>query len=177
MFGRIILGGIIGAIILFAWGMFSWMYLPWHMRTVNNFKDETAISQAITANAPNSGIYVLPSMATAQKGTAAGMPMVFASVELKGMASSMTPQMIKAFVMQFIIAALITWILLRSMGGYGPKLGVAILLGILAAIAGNGPYSNWFGFDGAYTGVMMADTVISWFLAGLVLAWIAVRRN
>lgn len=175
MFGKIILGGIIGAIILFAWGMFSWMYLPWHMRTLNNFKDEAAVTQVMTANVPQSGVYIMPSWATAQKGPQANMPMVFASVDTKGMPASMTAQIIKGFVIQFIVAALITWILLLGSRSYGGNLGVVILLGLLAAVAGNLPYWNWFGFDMNYTVVMMADTLVSWFLAGLVLAGIAKR--
>lgn len=175
MFSKILLGGIVGAIILFAWGMFSWMYLPWHMRTLNNFKDETAVSQAISANAPQSGIYVLPSMTTAEKGPQAGMPMVFASVDAKGMPASMTPQIIKGFIIQFIIAALLTWILLLSSRSYAQNLGMIILLALTAAVAGNLPYWNWFSFDMNYTLVMIADTLVGWFLAGLALARIARR--
>ena len=51
MIRALIKGGIFGGIILFVWGFISWVVLPWHTITLNKFKDEAAVEQALTANA------------------------------------------------------------------------------------------------------------------------------
>src|SRR5438094_7933582 len=56
------LGGLIGGLVLFAWGVVSWMLLPWHLATLEKFKDEANVAQALTANAPKSGVYLLPNV-------------------------------------------------------------------------------------------------------------------
>ena len=40
---RIILAGIIGAIILFVWGSVSWMLLPYHTQTISHLTNEDAV--------------------------------------------------------------------------------------------------------------------------------------
>src|SRR5207247_8551108 len=56
------LGGLIGGLVLFAWGVVSWMLLPWHLATLEKFKDEAKVAQALTANATKSGVYLLPNV-------------------------------------------------------------------------------------------------------------------
>src|SRR5437867_7468408 len=56
------LGGLIGGMVLFAWGVVSWMLLPWHLATLEKFKDEAKVAQALTANATKSGVYLLPNV-------------------------------------------------------------------------------------------------------------------
>src|SRR5881397_2201976 len=56
------IGGLIGGLVLFAWGVVSWMLLPWHLATLEKFKDEAKVAQALTANATKSGVYLLPNV-------------------------------------------------------------------------------------------------------------------
>jgi len=49
-------------LVLFAWGVVSWMLLPWHLATLEKFKDEAKVAQALTANATKSGVYLLPNV-------------------------------------------------------------------------------------------------------------------
>src|SRR2546427_1340435 len=62
MLKSISLGGLIGGLVLFAWGVVSWMLLPWHLATLEKFKDEAKVAQALTANATKSGVYLLPNV-------------------------------------------------------------------------------------------------------------------
>lgn len=52
---------LIGGLIVFIWGIVSWMLLPWHMMTTHKFINEEQVAMAIKANAPEDGIYFLPS--------------------------------------------------------------------------------------------------------------------
>jgi hypothetical protein len=43
-------------------------------------------------------------------------------------------------------------------------------IGLVIGLAGNLPHCNWFGLPALYTVLQIMDSVIMWFLAGLVLA-------
>src|SRR2546428_13605020 len=62
MLKSLLLGGILGGLLLFAWGVVPWMLLPWHLATLEKFKDEAKVAQALTANATKSGVYLLPNV-------------------------------------------------------------------------------------------------------------------
>lgn len=47
----LILGGLLGGLPLFVWGSISWMVLPWHLMTLEKFKDEATVAQALSTNA------------------------------------------------------------------------------------------------------------------------------
>lgn len=166
-----LIGGIVGGIILFLWGAASWMLLPWHMSTLHSFKDETAVVQVIQTNAPESGIYLSPLQQTS---TAPG-PMVFASVYTKGMPSSMVPSMVIEFIIQLIAAFLVTWMLTKTTLGYLGRLGFVLVFALAVGITTDLMYWNWFHFDTKYTLVLLADLLIGWFLAGLLLAKLSAR--
>lgn len=165
--------GIVGGIILFIWSAISWMALPWHMDTLHGFTDETAVVQTITSNASQSGIYVLPfkQMDVQQGQETQQTPQVFASINLQGMGSSMAKPMGIGLIGQIIAAMLVAWLLSKTSGlGYFGKLGFIFIFAVTVAIIADVPNWNWFAFDTHYTLVMMADTLIGWVLAGLVMA-------
>ena|SRR3990167_4565323 len=190
-------GGILAGIVLFLWYLFSWMVLPWHSTTLNMFKDEQAVADVIVANVPQSGIYILPlsqmqggqatqatqtanqtdqTTATTNQTQTASMPMVFASVYTPGM-PSMIGSMSIALVVQIIAAILVGWMLLQTSGlNYFMRLGFVLVFALTAGIITEGSYWNWFAFDSMYTGVMIADLLIGWLFAGLILAKICVKK-
>ena len=52
---------VFGGLIVFIWGMLSWMILPFHKMTMHKFVHEDQVAKIIKANAPESGMYFLPS--------------------------------------------------------------------------------------------------------------------
>lgn len=174
MLRKLILGGVLGGIILFIWSALSWMVLPWHMKTLQSFKDDNAVSQILTANSTQSGMYMLPSpqMKTSQATPSQG-PVMFAAVRLEGM-PSMVREMIIQFIIQIVAAFLVTWLVMKTAGlSYLGRVGFVIVFALTAGIVTDLPYWNWFSFDTSYTLVALADLMVGWFLAGLVIAKIA----
>lgn len=160
-------GGILGGIIIFIWSALSWMVLPWHMQTLNQFANEKAVADAIVANATQSGMYLMPLQGQPQSETT---PMLFASVHLPGMTSMVAPMAISLFI-QVIAAMLVGWMLSKTVGlSYWQRVGFVVLFALAAGILIHGAYWNWFAFDIKYTLVAMGDLLIGWFFAGLVLA-------
>ena len=166
-----LLAAILGGIVLFAWSSISWMALPWHMATLHSFRDDKAVMDAIKANAPQSGIYVMPIGDTPEnQQRMMDGPQVFSSVRL-GPLGSMGPLMARQWLIQ-VVAALIAALLLQMAGPmtYGRR--VLFLVGIAAvvAVAGHLPQWNWWSFSTAFTLAEIADLLIGWTLAGLVMA-------
>src|SRR5437868_4078102 len=54
------LGGVLGGLAVFVWLTLSWMVLPLHNAALLKFKDEIAVTAVIGAQAPQSGMYLLP---------------------------------------------------------------------------------------------------------------------
>lgn len=162
--------GVLGGIILFLWSMISWMLLPWHNLTLNQFKDEKIMVQTIRANVPKSGMYLMPGNMEIQNETPKP-PMVFASVRAEGMTDSMTIPMVISLITQIVAATLVAWLLSRTRGlTYLQRVFFTVVVALVAGIIVEVPYWNWFGFDPNFVLVAFADLLIGWFLAGLVIA-------
>ena len=60
MLKQLVLGTVLGAIVLFAWSALAWMIIPWPGEPFHTFTNEQAVVDAIKANAPQSGNYMVP---------------------------------------------------------------------------------------------------------------------
>lgn len=178
MCGRVIIGGLLGGIILFAWGAVSWMALPWHMQTLHGFKDEAAVIQTVKSNAVESGVYFLPLQeqhADVTQIKAPG-PLVFAAVYQEGM-TSMVPSLIRGLIAEIIAAFLVTWMVMQTNLGYLGRLGFILVFAIAGSVLTHFAYWNWFHFAPDFTLVEIVDILVAWFLAGLVIAGVARKRR
>jgi hypothetical protein len=161
------------------------MVLPWHAAVVNTFTDETAMAQALTANAPLSGMYILPNphkhepgMTEAQRQAAEddGMkrmmsgPFLFASVALHG-ARDMGRAMFLNVLGNIISAELVMWLLLQTASlTYWGRVGFVVVLALAITMIAYFPYWIWWSFAASFTLVEFVDHLIGWFLVGLVIA-------
>lgn len=176
----VVKGTVLGGIILFAWGAISWMALPWRESTILPFTNESGLAQVIVAGAPRSGMYMLPSahrgdnaaQAAAQEQMMKG-PMVFASVRL-GPMGSMGGLMATQVAIQLASALLATILLLHARPmAYGGRVLFVVGIALAVGVAGHLPEWNWWSFSAGYTMLDIADLVIGWGLAGLVIAKVA----
>jgi len=181
----LVLGGLLGGLALFVWGSISWMVLPWHMMTLEKFKDEATVAQALSANAVVSGVYLLPNphkydpgMTEEQKKAeeAEGVkrmiqgPSMFAAVSLSG-AGNMGHPLLITLLGNILSALLATWMLLKTNGlRYLGRVGFVMLITLTTAIVAYLPDWTWWRFSTSFTAVGVADLLIGWFLAGLVIA-------
>ncbi|HEY8203576.1 MAG TPA: hypothetical protein VIF81_02525 [Pyrinomonadaceae bacterium] len=184
MVKQLVLGTILGAIVLFVWSALAWMIIPWPGEPFRTFTNEQAVMDAIKANAPQSGNYLLPNepkrtpgMTDAQYKAAeqaamdqsARGPMIFAVVRLGPMG------MVKPLVIQFvtdIILALLACILLLQTDrlSYFARVAFVTGIGVLIFIGGHVEEWNWFSFSTAYLMMELGAIVIGWILAGLWMA-------
>lgn len=182
---RIIRCAIFGGLIVFVWGMLSWMVLPWHQKSLHQFKDEQKVYEVIAENAPVSGIYILPNtyahadgmsyleinkQMVEQKERMTKGPIIFASVYLEGIEAMNIKCLVVSLLIQIIGAGMITWMLLQTkLTTYRKRVVFVTSVGLLVGILGLLPPWNSFGFSTYYTLALMVDLVVGWFLAGLAI--------
>ena len=181
----LLLGGLLGGLVLFFWGAFSYMVLPWHTMALEKFTDETVVAQTLTANASRSGMYILPNphkhepgmtaahQQAAEEGAQARMmsgPFMFASVSLGG-TRDMGQALLLNVLSDILAAALATWLLLQTANlSYGPRAGFVVVVALTTGVIAHVPYWIWWKFSTSFTLVEFADLLIGWGLAGLVIA-------
>ena len=164
---------VVCAIIIFAWGAFSWMVLPWHQMVANEFTNESEVAETIEANAPKPGIYYLPFSHEDYK---AGETAAFVNAIPQGYVPDMTEQLVAQFVGDLLSVLLIICLLSQTAGlNYWGRVGFVALTGVAIGFVSHFPYWNWFGFPTSYVAVIIIDSMIAWFLAGLVMAKLVAR--
>lgn len=157
-----------GGLVAFAWGAVSWMALPFHDRSIGAFVDPAAVVGALEANAPRSGVYLVTNDPKGQ--TAPTDPFVFLSYRKKGW-GSMGLSMALGLLLQMIGGFFWTWILgkipgltLRDAAIYGLFFGLCV--GALGAM----PNWAWWKFPLDFSLLYVADAVVSWTAASVVIA-------
>lgn len=173
---------VIGGIVVFIWGMLSWMVFPWHQNCFKKFSNESEVARAVSHNAPTCGMYILPNTFkydsnTSQSEMNKGMammekgPFMFACVQPNGMGKMSIKPFIISLIIQIIGAFIATWMLLQTKGlAFRQKVFFITLFGLGAGVICLLPCWNWWGFPGSYVLMNIVDLVIAWFLAGLAIA-------
>lgn len=190
--GRVIFGGILGAVIAFVWSFVSWMVMPWHEWTLQSFRNEEFVSWVIKENVRKDGVYVIPHMGDKKsaltpselkdkldqgKTGAKSGPFVYAQIKRKGIDFTSPKQYIISFLTQCVGATLISFLLLKvTESSYGGRLLFVTVTGLIVGILGLVPNWNWFGGGNLFLLVGIADLIITWFLAGLLMAAIVRPR-
>lgn len=161
------------AVILLAWGFVSWMVLPWHQMTANEFINESEVAEAIRTNAPKAGIYWLP---FAHKDHKEGETAAFVNALPQGYAPDMIKQIFTQFIGDLASVLIVVCLLSQTAGlGYWGRVGFITLVGVAIGFIGHFTYWNWFGFPTPHLIVTIADSMIAWLLVGLAMAKLVAR--
>lgn len=175
---KTLLAAVLGGVIVFAWGAVSWMVLGWHAPTIQAFANEDQVAQVLVDNAPVSGIYLLPkpqptqvAVPPAEAAPAQAGPFAFVAYAREGVDPQMTMPMAYAVAASILAALLIAWLVRAAEGlGYFQRVLFIATVGIVIAIAGRLPNWIWWHFSTEFMLVDLADVVIGWTLAALVMA-------
>lgn len=170
-------GIVLGGIVAFAWSSISWVALPFHAKTLNQFSNEAAVVDAMKAGAAESGIYIIPGdMTMSEEAKTEAMkngPFVFASVRPGADEDHSMGQLMVRGLLATIVCALIIGIMLGAAApglNYIGRVLFVTLGGLFAGLAAAYPNNIWWEFSVGFTGLAILDLVVGWFLAGLVMA-------
>ncbi len=160
-------GAVLGGLTVFVWSALSWMVLPWHTKGFHAFDHDVDVVRMLDFGAPSSGLYLYPSAASHEM--KAGEPMVFVSYSKEGM-RPMGQAMGLGLGLQMIGAYILTSLLLKTSGlSYGQKVLFSAAYGLAVTILAQGAYWIWWAFPTDYTLFQIADGMIGWTLAGLII--------
>jgi hypothetical protein len=182
---RLALGSLLGGIVLFVWGAIAWMVIPWPGDPLRAFTNEAAVVQAVTANAPRSGNYLLPIEPKRAPGITdeqykaarqAAMdrmthgPMIFAVIRLEPMGSTARPLLIQLLT-QLVLALMAGFLLLQTGRlSYRGRVLFLTVVGVIIFVGGHADEWNWWSFSNAYMLMQFGAIVIGWLLASFVIA-------
>lgn len=173
---------VLGGLIVFVWGLFSWMVFPWHQSTLKQFSNESEVAGAIQGSVMESGMYVLPNTfhyddQTSQhhmkrsKEMMENGPFVFAAVSQYGMGKMSLRPFIVSLIIQIAGAFIVVWMLMQTKGlHFKQQVAFVTLFGLGVGVLGELPNWNWWGFSSSYVLACIVDLVIGWFLAGMAIS-------
>lgn len=190
MIRSLVLGTILGGLTAFIWSSISWELLTWHEKPLHTFQSEDEVSAVIASHTTESGNYILPGgpsqeglnaeqkkaaqtvlMEKMQKG-----PVMFAAIRRAGF-GSYAQGLICQLLIQMAGALLLTWLVLQTTGlSYSKRVAFLAVAGLSAGVIADLPNWNWWGFSTTYTVVSITDYMLTWFLAGLVIAKVTKPR-
>ena len=157
----LILGTLAGGLTLFMWSFFSHTVLPWHTASVTQFEYDQEELEGLRARFPENGMYA---------STQGVLAAVALKPDLSDPGDAMGTNLVIELVTSLLVAFLLAMILLSTRSpSVLHRAALTGMMGAAAALAVYLPHWNWWGFSMYYTGVNILDTIIAWFLAGLVL--------
>ena len=174
---RVLIAGILGGIAMYVWTSIAHVALPLGAVGIREIPGEQALLGAMQGTLGDTrGLYLFPAMGSggmdgyAQK--LAGSPSGLLMYTPPG-AKPITPaQLITEFLTELIATLLAVSVVVRTrVRTFGSRVGLMVLIGLIAALATNVSYWNWYGFPAAYTISYMSIQIVGYVAAGLVAAW------
>ncbi len=188
---KILIAGILGGIAMFIWSFVAHDLLPLGEIGMREFTDEAPVLDALKTNLGDAGgLYHFPGHkagpnATRQeKNDAMRRAMEKAASGPSGMLIyhptrefSFGKLLGVEFVTELLEAILVVFLLTQTkIDTFGGRVGFVLVAGILAALATNVSYWNWYGFPCVYTASYMFIQIIGFLCVGIVAALVLGKR-
>jgi hypothetical protein len=191
---RIILAGVLGGIAMFAWTSIAHMVLPLGHAGVRELPNESGVLAALETNlGDKSSLYHFPGLGVGDNPTREQMnegmkhmdeklannPSGLLMYHAKGSRSISMPKLLTIeFATELLEAILAVFLLAQtSIASFGGRVGFVFVAGILAAIATNVSYWNWYGFPSVYIACYMLIEVVGFLCVGLVAGLVLGRQK
>ena len=179
---RILLAGVLGAIAMFIWSFVGHDLLPLGEAGLSEFSNEQPVLDALKTNLSEDGLYMFPGRHLGPNATRQEKADAMKSVMEKiagGPSGLLLYHPTRAysfgrllgieFATELLESILVVFLLAQTrINSFGGRVGFVFVAGILAAIATNVSYWNWYGFPAAYIAGYMLIHVIGFLCVGLV---------
>jgi len=191
---RVFLAALLGAIAMFIWTFIAHMALPLGEAGIREIPNEAAVLSAMQSNiAEKAGFYYFPGLGLGPNPSREAQHEAMKHMDEK-LAQNPTGILIYhpagsrpfvmvryltiEFVTELLEALLVVYLLsLTRLTTFGARVGFVTVAGVLAAIATNISYWNWYGFPRVYTSAYMLIQVVGFFCIGLVAAWVLKKQT
>ena len=189
---KILLAGILGAIAMFIWTAIAHMVLPLGETGVAEIPNESAVLSTLQSNiGDQTGLYIFPGMGLGKDASRQAKSEAMKHMNEKLAANPSGILMYHApgrpfafgkalgieFITELIAAILVVFLLAQTcIETFAGRVGFVLTAGIVAAIATNVSYWNWYGFPTTYTASYMLIQIVGFFIVGIVAA-LVLRRH
>jgi len=174
---RIVLAGVLGGVAMFVWSSLAHIVLPLGRAGISEIPNEGALLSAMhSALGESSGLYMFPGFGSNSdmrkyEQKLAANPSGLLVYHPPGMKAMTAGQLVTELLTEFGEALLLAWLMAQTRLASAPsRLGFAIAVGLVAAMATNIPYWNWYGFPSTYTLAYMSMQIVGFLVGGLVAA-------
>ena len=181
---RILLAGVLGGIAMFVWTSIAHKALPLGEAGINEIPNESAVLNAMQSSmGEKTGLYIFPGLGVGKDATReekneamkqmqqkiAANPSGILMYHPPGRPLTMGKWLEIEFGTELLESILVVFLLAQTrLSSFGGRVGFVTLAGILAAIATNVSYSNWYGFPCIYTASYMFIQFVGFICVGLV---------
>ena len=181
---RVLLAGILGGIVMFTWTSIAHMALPLGEAGITEVPNESTVLGAMQSNiGDRTGLYIFPGLGVGENASREEKSQAMKGMQQKiaanpsgilmyhppGRQFAFGKSLAIEFSTELLEAILAIWLLAQTrIASFGGRVGFVLLAGILAAIATNVSYWNWYGFPGVYTTSYMLIEIIGFVLVGIV---------
>lgn len=192
---RVWLAGLLGGIAAFAWGPITWLALPFHTAALHSFPQPDDRVKAFFAELPCDGVYHFPGfpqhtdgtppttaeMTAATEKMKAG-PNISKLVYRAGGRDPLPPQnFVIGLLLHLFAATIAAWLLHCAVGNplfanYLNRVGFAAAPALFGVATITVPEWLWWGYPLEFGVLTVADPLIAWLLAALVIAGLVTPR-
>lgn len=188
---RIFVAGIIGGVVMFIWSFIGHDVLPLGQAGVSRLPNEQGLRDSLAADVKNRGLYMFPwpdygpNASRQEKQEAFNRAIEREKTGPSGVLMYHPRRDLAfgrllgiEFATELIEAWLLVWLLAQTrIDSFGGRVGFIFVAGILASLATNVPYWNWYGFPTVYTACYMLIQLIGFLLVGVVAALMLPRQG
>jgi hypothetical protein len=190
---RHLIAAVLAALVVFFWGFIAYAAVGIWDFAYPTTKSDAAILDSLDAALPDDGAYFLPSMpetymtestdpevVATNKAFEERMtkgPIALVLFRKGGMEPMAASELVRGFVIEFVAALLLTCILSVARGSVGRRVFLGFTISLFMALATWGVAGNFFHLPLAYMYSNMADAVIAWTLASVVIAFVLRERG
>jgi hypothetical protein len=184
---KVLLAGIFGGIVMFIWTSIAHMALPLGEAGIGEIPNESAVLSAMQSNiGDQTGLYIFPGPGLGENATRrekeeamkhmgekiATNPSGILMYHAPGRQLMLGKLLGVEFGTELLEAILVVFLLAQTrIASFAGRVGFVLVAGILAAIATNVSYWNWYGFPCVYTASYMFIQIVGFFLVGIVAAF------
>jgi hypothetical protein len=175
---RVIIAGILGGIAMYIWATIAHVATPLAFIGLQPVPNETAVLAAMHKNLGDKpGLYFLPfANSTDQKTMAAQEARLkvepTALIAYRPPGSGMTvSQLITEFVLE-LAESLLAAAVIANAAGFAARVGAAVMIGLIAGMATNLSYWNWYGFSLDYSLANAFTELMKFVFAGVTIAFV-----
>lgn len=190
---KILLAAILGAIVMFIWTSIAHMALPLGEAGIGEIPNESAVLGAMQSNiGDRTGLYIFPGLGVGKNATRQEKSEAMKHMEEKlaanasgilmyhrpGLRFEFGKRLGIEFGTELLEAILVVFLLAQTrIGSFAGRVCFVLIAGILAAIATNVSYWNWYGFPSVYTASYMLIQIVGFFFVGIVAALVLPKRT